>query len=87
MRAVAYWTSTHSALFGLQMPTRSPGSIPAAMSALASSSTAASSCAYVRRTSWKGTTSASWSGKRAAVRGQVVADRLADQGTSDVPFE
>ena len=33
--AVAYWTSAHSAQFGLQIPTRSPGSIPAAMSARA----------------------------------------------------
>ena len=33
--AVAYWTSAHSAQFGLQMPTRSPGSIPAAMNARA----------------------------------------------------
>ena len=45
IRAVAYCTTTHSALFGLQMPTRSPGSIPAAMSARANSSTASSSCA------------------------------------------
>ena len=29
--AVAYWTSAHSAQFGLQMPTRSPGSTPAAI--------------------------------------------------------
>ena len=87
MRAVAYWTSTHSALLGLQMPTRSPGSIPAAMSALASSSTAASSCAYVRRTCWKGTTSASWSGTRAAVRARFSPIVWPINGTSDVPFE
>ena len=28
IRAVAYWTSTHSAQFGLQIPTRSPFSMP-----------------------------------------------------------
>ena len=45
--AVAYWTSAHSAQFGLQIPTRSPGSIPAAISARAQRSTASPNCAYV----------------------------------------
>ena len=39
--AVAYWRVTHSALFGDQMPTRSPGSTPRASSPRATSSTAA----------------------------------------------
>ena len=36
MRAVACWVTTHSWRFGDQMPTRSPASMPRAMSALAS---------------------------------------------------
>ena len=45
--AVPYCTSAHSAQLGLQMPTRSPGSIPAAMNARAQRSTASPNCAYV----------------------------------------
>ena len=45
--AVAYWTSAHSAQFGLQIPTRSPGSMPAAMNARAQRSTASPNCEYV----------------------------------------
>ena len=45
--AVAYWTSAHSAQFGLQIPTRSPASIPAAMKARAARSTASPNWAYV----------------------------------------
>lgn len=41
MRAVAYWTSTHSGQFTAQMPTRSPLATPLASSAYASSSTSA----------------------------------------------
>ena len=39
--ALAYWTSTHSTQLGAQMPMRSPGSSPAAISARASRSTSA----------------------------------------------
>ncbi len=45
--AVAYCTSAHSAQFGLQIPTRSPGSIPAARKARAVRSTAAPNSVYV----------------------------------------
>ncbi|CPB34773.1 Uncharacterised protein [Mycobacterium tuberculosis] len=41
--AVAYWTSTHSHRFGAQMPTRSPGPIPARTSPVASRCTSVSS--------------------------------------------
>ena len=40
--AVAYWSSTHSAQFGAQMPTRSPASMPAAISPRARASVSAS---------------------------------------------
>ena len=39
--AVAYWRVAHSALFGDQIPTRSPHSTPSASRPLATSSTAA----------------------------------------------
>ena len=51
MRAVANWVSTHSRLFGDQIPTRSPVSRPAASKPRASSSTLASSSEYDSRTS------------------------------------
>lgn len=41
MRAVAYWTSTHSGQLTAQMPTRSPLATPEASSADANSSTSA----------------------------------------------
>jgi hypothetical protein len=66
--AVAYWVSTHSAQLGAQMPSRSPLASPAASSPRASASTCSFSAAYVSRTSWWRTTSASRSPKRATVR-------------------
>ena len=76
----AYWTSTHSAQLGAQMPMRSPGSqargdqrprhaVDAARRARRRSS----------RTSWWRTTSASRSPMRATARVEVLADRLAEQ--------
>ena len=43
--AVAYWSSTHSAQFGDQMPTRSPAAIPVAIRPRASVSVSASNWA------------------------------------------
>ena len=43
--AVAYWSSTHSAQFGDQMPTRSPASMPAPISPRARVSVSASNWA------------------------------------------
>ena len=45
IRAVAYWTSTHSAQFGAQIPTRSPFSTPRATSPRATRSVASLSSA------------------------------------------
>src|SRR5438045_1139445 len=50
--AVANWSISHSTQFGLQMPRRSPGSRPAAISARASRSTPSFSSAYVKLTPW-----------------------------------
>ena len=58
-RAVANCTTTHSAQFGAQMPTRSPFSTPAASRPRAHRSTWASSSAYVQRTPCARETSAS----------------------------
>lgn len=43
MRAVAYWSSVHSAQFGAQIPMRSPAAMPFASSPLARASTSVSS--------------------------------------------
>ena len=69
--AVAYWVSTHSARFGLHTPTRSPLRRPAASIPPASRSTASPNCAYVYRTPWVRSTSASASGTRAIVRSRL----------------
>src|SRR5450755_1940460 len=71
--AVPYWSSTHSAQFGAQMPTRSPASMPAATRPSATASVSASSPAYVHQGLAGGM------GSRHAP--QVGTDRLAEQGS------
>ena len=84
--AVAYWTRTHSAQFGAQMPTRSPASIPAASRPRASRFTAASSSAYDIRIPWWRLTSASRSGKRATVRSRSAPMVWPSSGVSHAPW-
>ena len=66
--ALPYCSSTHSAQFGAQIPTRSPVATPEAMSPRATASVAASSCAYVQRLPVGTSTSASLSPCAAAIR-------------------
>jgi hypothetical protein len=67
IRAVAYCTTIHSARFGDQMPTRSPGTTPRSSSPLATLSTWEQSSSYVRRTSCSRETTASLEPKRRLV--------------------
>src|SRR5262249_31658380 len=83
--AVAYWTNAHSAQFGLQMPTRSPGAMPAAMNARPARSTSAANSAYVYRSPWWTDTSASRSPKRATVRSRLPPIVSPSSGVVDVP--
>src|SRR5689334_24612571 len=66
MRWIASPAITHSAMFGAQMPMRSPGSTPDASSAAAARSTSVASCANVRRRS--PSTRASRAPKRSTAR-------------------
>ena len=77
--AVANWVTTHSALFGDQMPIRSPGSSPSATSPAAKASTRSPSSRQLQRICWWRTTSASRSPIPLDDPVEIDADRLADQ--------
>ena len=69
--AVAYCVIVHRALFGPQMPIRSPFSMPAASRPRATTSTSRSNSRQVQRVPVANSTIASRSGKRATVRSRL----------------
>ena len=83
--AVANCTTTHSALFSDQIPTRSPRPIPNASSPAANASARATSSRYVHRTPWLRTISASPSGTRAAVRSRFCPSVSPSSGVDVAP--
>jgi hypothetical protein len=84
--AVPYWTSTHSAQFGAQMPTRSPFHTPIASNPSAQASTSATSSGYVQRRPVAHSTSASASPTRAAVRSRLAPMVSPSSGRVEVPL-
>ena len=83
--AVAYCRIVHSAQFGAQIPTRSPFSIPPAISPHATTSTSRSNSAYVHRRPVATSTSASRSPYVATVRSRLAPIVSPSNGTSVTP--